>query len=206
MPDFTYSPATGRYRDTDSGQLVSARAVRDAVDRAVDEASDRLARLAERLRNGEITLASWQTQSMQAIKDVHLAAGMAAHGGKAQMDQATYGAIGYRIRSEYAYLRQFAREIEDGTQPLGGRLTARARLYGQAARVTFTVVERRDQKERGATFERSIMSASEHCQGCRDQAALGWQPVGTLIPPGARSCGSNCRCRLTYSFKGEVAA
>jgi hypothetical protein len=205
VADFTYSPETGRYRGSD-GKLVGARAVRDAADRTVDEASDRLAALAERLRSGEITLAEWQTRSMAVIKDAHVAAGLAAHGGRARMDQATYGALGHRIRGEYAYLRGMAREVADGTQPLDGRLTARARLYGQAARPTYEAITARDQRARGATYERNILGAGESCEGCRAQSALGWVAVGTLAPVGARSCRSNCRCRIAYSAKAEVAA
>jgi hypothetical protein len=99
MADFTYSSSTGRYRDAD-GKLVSFRAVRDAVDRTVDEASDRLGRLAERLRSGEITLADFQTSAMATIKDVHLATGIAAHGGKAAMGRATFETV--RARDDVA--------------------------------------------------------------------------------------------------------
>jgi hypothetical protein len=203
MADFTYSSSTGRYRDAD-GKLVSFRAVRDAVDRTVDEASDRLGRLAERLRSGEITLADFQTSAMATIKDVHLATGIAAHGGKAAMDQATYGAIGYRIRSEYAYLRGMAREIADGIQPLDGRLAARARLYGQAGRATFETVRARDDVARGADEERNVLSPSEHCDQCRSLAALEWVPVGTLPPIGARTCGSNDRCSIRRRGNREI--
>jgi hypothetical protein len=205
MPDFRFSSSTGHYRDVD-GRLVSFRSVRDAVDRTVDLASDRLAALAERLRAGSITLADWQRESMLVIKDVHVATGMAAHGGLAAMDQATWGAIGHRVRDEYAYLRGMARQIESGQQPLDGRLVARARLYGQAGRVTFSVITARDQRARGATFERSILSSAEHCEDCRNQASLGWVAIGTLIPLGARACRSNDRCRIEYSFKAEEAA
>jgi hypothetical protein len=206
MSDFTFDPKTSRYRDNDSGKFITDRAVREAVDRVADEASARLAALSGRLRSGDVTLATWQREAMATIKDAHLAAGIAAHGGTARMDQHTWGLIGRQIREEYRYLRDLASDIASGRQPLNGRLVARAGMYGQAARSTFSSVLARDQLLRGATLERNILSAAESCASCRAQSALGWVALGTLTPIGARSCMSNCRCRITYSLKAQAAA
>jgi hypothetical protein len=201
MPDFTFDPKTSRYRDTASGKFITDRTVREGVDRVTDEASARLAALSGRLRSGDVTLATWQREAMATIKDAHLAAGIAAHGGTARMDAHTWGLIGRQIRDEYRYLRDFAQQIASGEQALTG-----VAQYGQAARGTFSAVLARDQLLRGATYERSILGAAEHCSDCVAQAARGWCPLGSLTPIGARACRSNCRCRLAYSIKREVAA
>jgi hypothetical protein len=204
MADYTFDHRTGRYRD-EAGRFVPERLVREAVDRVTDEASARLAALSDRLAAQEIALSTWQREAMAIVKDAHLAAGIAAHGGISQMDQHTYGFIGHQIRDEYQYLQHFAEAIATGRQPLSG-VAARAQQYGQAARSTFSRVFARDQLLRGAQYERSILSSAEHCSDCVDQAGRGWAPVGSLVPPGARRCRSNCRCRLTYSFKDVAAA
>jgi hypothetical protein len=205
MTDFTFAPAAGRYRG-EAGRLVTFKAVRDAVDRVTDEASVCLGTLAGQLRTGEVTLEDWQRQSMAIVKNAHIAAGMAAHGGIRHMDQETWGYLGQRIRAEYGYLRDMAAQIANGAQPLNGRLEARARLYGQAARATYESVTGRDQRAIGASLERNILNPGEHCAACKAQSALGWVAVGTLTPIGARTCMANCRCRISYSFKAEAAA
>jgi hypothetical protein len=193
----TYDTSTGRYRDTATGRLVSERAIRDQVDALADAASERLATLTDHLLRGDLTLAEWQSQGMAVIKVSHVAVGVVAQGGKAQMTAVHYGSLGHEIRDQYAYLRDFANGIADGSVPLDGRLISRAGMYGQAARVTYEKVVARDALGRGLTEERSILHASESCASCRAQAALGWVAVGTLIPIGSRTCLSRCRCTMS---------
>jgi hypothetical protein len=203
---FTYSGRTGRYRDNRTGRFVREQAVREAVDRVADLTSERLADLSRRLIAGHVSLAEWQAQGAQAIKEAHLATAMAAHGGRARMTPADWGRVGQRLRTEYVYLDDFARQIAEARQPMNGRLVARARLYGQAARSTFRAVRDRDARlERGAYLERNVISSKEACAGCREQTRRGWSPLGTLVPPGQRQCRGNCRCRLAYREIGGGA-
>lgn len=193
---YRWDAASGRYRDLQTGRFIPGAVVREAVDRVCDLAAERLAGLSQRLLDGSISLADWQQQAMQLVKATHLAAGVAAHGGRAQMAPADYGAIGRRLRDEYAYLRGFAQEIADGRQPLDGRLVARARLYGQAARSNYEAVRLRDDRTRGMAVERNVLGAGEHCSVCPALARRGWVPIGTLPPVGARPCRSNDRCTI----------
>lgn len=206
MATFAYSVARGQYRNTETGRWVSETAVRSEIDRLADAASGQLAALTEQMRRGDLTLADWQSQAMATIKTSHVAAGVIAQGGRKSMDQATWGFTGQRIRAEYTYLRTFANGIADGTIPLDGRIAVRAGLYGQAARSTYSAVVARGAADRGAHSERNILSASESCSQCQAQSAMGWVPLGTLIPPGSRTCLANCKCRLTYSKVEALAA
>lgn len=205
MP-FTFSPETGRYRDTTSGHLVSEATVRRAVDAVADAASDRLADLSARLLRGELKLSEFQLEAMRVVKTAHVATGIVAHGGTAQMTPARWGFLGSRIKAEYGYLRSFAEQIADGTQVLDGRLAARARLYGQASRATFSAAVARDQPNRGYVSERNILNSRESCDQCRALSALGWVPIGSLPIPGGRECVTNCHCRLAYSMEAAAAA
>lgn len=46
------------------------------------------------------------------------------------------------------------------------------------------------------------MPKTEHCSECPEDAAKGWQPVGTLKPIGARECEYRCLCHFEYSDDG----
>lgn len=49
--------------------------------------------------------------------------------------------------------------------------------------------------------ERLVMGRpkTDHCPECPNDAALGWQPIGTLRPIGDRECGVLCLCHFEYS-------
>lgn len=204
---YTFDAGRGRYRDTSSGRFVAEGRVRLGVDAVADLASERLADLTERLIAGNLSLSSWQAQSMAIVKASHLAAGVVAGGGIAQMTPSAYGFLGSEIRAQYGYLAQFAARLSAGALPLDARLVARAGMYGQHARVTYEAVRRRDQRARGYRFEKNILHAQESCQQCRGCSALGWVEIGRLPPIGSRSCLARCRCTISYrKAPVEVAA
>lgn len=207
MADLAWDDRQGRYRDT-RGRFVSDSTVRRVVDQVADAASERMAEASIRLLAGETSLGSWMLQMQQAIKLAHGAAAVLAHGGAAQMTPARWGAAGPIVKGEYQYLRAFGDDIASGRQPLNGSLTARARQYGQAGRVTFELTRGRDQQQRGYRFERNVLAPAEHCAVCVGETARGWVPIGSLIPIGRRTCRGNDRCHVRYSrtAEGEAAA
>ena len=203
--DLTFNAVAGRFAD-ERGRFVSEARVRQAVDQIADTASARLTAASTRLLAGELSLASWQVESMATVKSAHLATSTIANGGAARMGFSEYGRVGNHLRGEYAYMRDMAAQIADGRQPLNGSLTARAAQYGQGVRVTYERERGRGQAARGYTSERNRLSSSEHCSQCREQTARGWQPIGTLVPVGRRLCRGNCRCSVEYSREAAKAA
>jgi hypothetical protein len=194
---YQFDPRVGRYRD-DAGHFVPERTVRDAVDNLADLSSERMAALTQRLQAGSLQLADWQQQAMMEIRNAHVAAAVVAHGGRLQMAPADWLVVAREVKTEYAYLRDFAGQIADGTQPLDGRLVARSGLYGQAARSTFEAVRRRDERNRGTDQERNVLHGGDHCSLCPDLSARGWVPIGSLPLIGSRPCGPNDRCTLAF--------
>jgi hypothetical protein len=190
---FTWDPAARRYRGP-TGAFVPDAAVRQAVDAVVDGSGARLAVLTQRLVDGALDLATWQQQMAAELKALHVATATAAHGGWAQMSPADWGWVGQRLRTQYGYLRDWAADLAAGRASLDGRAVARATLYGDAARQTYQEMTRRDARLHGGTEERRLLRATESCAGCRAQAALGWQPAGTLAPLGSQPCLTRCRC------------
>jgi hypothetical protein len=172
--------------------------VRAALDAALDTASLTVKTLSDGLRVGTVPLAVWQEQMAQAVKSTHLAAAALARGGWAQMDARAYGAVGREVRTQYEFLRNFAADIASGKQPLDGSLPRRAELYIQAGRMTYYLMEQREQARLGRTEERNIRAASDSCDGCLAASALGWVAIGTLPPVGARDCLTRCRCSVEY--------
>jgi hypothetical protein len=194
----SFDTATGRYRDAATGRYVSDASVRSVVDSIADGASARMAAASERMLAGDMLLAEFQSTMMREVKLSQLAASTIAHGGQAQMGFSQYGAAGNAIRVQYDYIRQFAAQVADGTQPLNGSLIARAKQYGQASRVTYSKEYGRDQMQRGYAFERNILGAAEHCSLCPDLTTRGWVPIGSLPSVGSRPCRSNDRCHIVY--------
>jgi hypothetical protein len=193
MAGFRYSPTKQTYRDG-KGRAVADVKLRQAVAQVADGAALHLSDLTERFSAGELPLTEWEQAVAQELKLAHLSIGMVARGGRAAMTQADWGYIGQGLRAEYAYLTQFARQVEAGTAGSAARLKARVKLYAQSARLTFERIRERDAREVGLDQERNVLGASESCVECPALSARGYVPAGTLPPVGSRACLVNCKC------------
>lgn len=179
--------------------MLDTDATRRGVDALIAYAAARMHKQSADYRNQAITAAAWIALMQGEIKAVHIAAALAAYGGRDQMDQRKWGVVGQIIRQQYQFQRAFVLAVLSGKQRQNGHMDARAMLYAQAARVTYLNIQRRVQADDGMRWERNELGAHESCRGCIGQAALGWVPIGTLIPIGSRQCGPNCRCAISYS-------
>lgn len=207
MPRFRFNEKAGRFHAS-SGRFLPYSTVRGYLDRALDRHSENIRALTESLRDRTLTLGQWERAMRVELKSIHIYSGMMAKGGRAQLSQSDFGRIGRELRDQYGFLREFADAVANGSQPVDGRLTARARLYAQSGRVTFHLVERTDMIRRGWDSEENVLAAAEHCEGCLAETARGRVPIGTLVPIGQRPCRTNDRCRIRYSNSrtGAIAA
>lgn len=197
--DFAWNETAGRYISLKTGRFVPFSAVRDQLESVIDQSAIRMNAVTQQLIDKQISIVEWQSTMMEQIKLSHTAAAAASRGGWAQMSQSDWGATGRMIRDQYDYLRNFADQIANGEQALDGRALIRADLYGDAARGTFEQMRRRyEQQQNGMEEEIRILGEADHCPGCLDQAALGWQPIGTLDPIGAEECITRCHCTFKY--------
>ena len=197
---YAWNPAsgtTGRYRDRATGRYVSELNVRGDLDKYIDAKNSVLDDLANQLRNREISLADWQLQMRNEIRNMHNAAAMVAKGGRNQMTYADWGRVGQRLRFQYGKLDDWARDIASGKAPIDGRLNWRARLYGQAARGTYEQQRRAMAAEKGNDEEMRILHAKESCNGCIAIAGY-WAPIGTLPDIGSQECSTNDMCTFEY--------
>lgn len=200
---YSYNPKALRY--TKNGRFVSAKEVRDAVDTVIDKEALHLQSIAQALVDRRINLPEWQIQTSAALKNLHVAMGLAAGGGLNNISASDLGFIASQIKEQYKYLRGLALQIKRGQQKLDASLVARAGSYAQAARGTYESVLQRRAKGAGLKQERSMLdSSADHCNPCVSEAGKGWVSIGSLIPIGQRSCLWNCRCYMTYRT-GEAA-
>lgn len=205
MPGFTFDPTIQRYRDS-RGRLVADATVRAALDQVLDQQTQQVRDLSQRLLDGTIALGAWQLGMMQTIKQAHVVALATAHGGWEQVNQSDYGWVGSQIKPQYQYLRQFAQDLASGAQPMSGVVVARATLYVGAARVTHREAQRRIAAQRMVGEERRVLGVADHCRTCVQQAKLGWQPFGTLRRIGDSECRVNCRCVFQFTATPALVA
>src|SRR5689334_18066744 len=122
---FSYDPRTGRFRGR-GGRFLSARHIRDAVDKRLDAASREIKAVSEAYRRGEISGAEWMQRMRSSIRETHVMSALAAKGGREGLSQREFGILGARIRHQYAYLRDFASGLTNGTVTTDGRFLQRA--------------------------------------------------------------------------------
>lgn len=197
-PEYGWSERASRYYNLSTGRFVSTSNVKTALEGVVTRSQANVRGLSQALLDGDITLAEWRAAMMSEVKVMHVASSAAARGGWAQMSQGDWGYTGNLVKKQYAYLERFAQDIASGKQKLDGRLLTRAGLYAEAPRGSFAEMFRRMMTGKGMTEERRVLGAAEHCDGCLEQAGLGWQPINTLDPIGAEECRTHCQCEFEY--------
>lgn len=205
LTGYSWNPTAHRYIDNETGQFVSNAVIRDGLENVIDLSGVNMNALTQQLINNEISLANWQTGMMEQIKLTHTASAALSNGGWAQMSQADWGATGRLIRDQYDYLRNFANQIADGTQPLDGRVLVRADMYADAANTTYSTIQTRSYTEQGYDEEIRIKENDPNvCDDCVEWAGMGWQPIGTLPEPGQDSvCLTRCRCHKEFRKSAE---
>ena len=196
--EWSYDRNAGRYRD-ERGKFLSQAAVQKLVDGRINKLEAQLKQFTRMLGNGSISLDQWQGSIREAIKAAHIQAAIIGHGGRGNMGSAEYGRVGQRLRSEYAYLQNFASDL------LGRRISApmalaRIGLYAESVRGSYWLGTELRQQGQGYSLMRRILDdQAQHCADCLAFAARGTVPIGSVPLPGQRcECGARCRCTVRY--------
>ncbi len=195
---WSYDRNTGRYRD-EKGKFLSKAAIDALVDGRINKLGVMLKRFTNMLIDGSITLDQWQGSVREAIKAAHIQATIIGHGGRDGMGSAEYGRVGQRLRQEYSYLQDFARDLLEQRSSRAMAL-ARIGLYAESVRGSFWEGSSIRQEQEGYSLMRRILDPqAKHCQDCLDYAARGLVPIGSVPLPGQRcACRARCRCRVEY--------
>jgi len=192
----------GRYRAlTPSGglgKMVSIKDITAQSQKLADAVADKLAGLAADAVNGEISPAYFFQAAQAELRNSYNSFASLGKGGWNEMTAIEFGRNGGHLKSEYAYLRDFAKAIENG-EVTEAQAMARARQYGGKAYSRYTDEDMRRKRESGEHTQEKwgpTVGDSAVCEDCTAFEAMGWQPLGAFPAPasGGTRCGGNCRC------------
>jgi hypothetical protein len=193
MPDFLWNPESRTY--SADGESLDSRTVRDWVREAVDSSKERVREAAEAYRKGEINLPAFVITIREEMVNAQTASAVIARGGREQMGNSEWGALGSRVRENNTYLRAFERGLANGEIPLDGRIDSRAGLYIDSAVVDYENEVIAREKDAGVATVVWICADDEaSCEDCVD--AAGEYPIDEVPALGSLSCVNNCRCTI----------
>lgn len=164
-----------------------------------------ISQLADSLRTGQISLGEWEAAMRDMLREQYITAMELAKGGREFVTPSDWGYVGSALKKQYGYLSNFAQEIAANPSAwMNGRLNARMNLYAESGYAALEDFIRREHIEQGFDEERRLLGEADHCPGCLEQAAQGWQPIGTLDPIGAEECVTHCKCEFDYRKTGNA--
>lgn len=201
-PEFYYDPKAGRYRyakgTVGAGQFVPPAAVTALTQKQIQSVQADMGTLGQMLVDGKISLATWQTETANALKIIHSQQYLLGVGGKANMTSADYLAIGRELKDQYSWLRMFAQEVTQGVMS-AAQFKARLQLYAAAASVSFARGQQASALREGKRYMQRFLRPAEHCPDCPGYAARGRVPIGELpLPTQDCQCRANCKCYVEY--------
>jgi len=226
--NLTWNAAAQRYISP-KGTFLSGAKVRAVIDADIDAAAARMvehgAKLkdaSQLLKDGAMSQAQytaavrdWRNNMAASVKAAHLGQGAAACGGFAQMGAKENGAVGGRLKSQYRYLENFAKEavanpdivlsLDKSRRPFDERVKA----YSESSRETFEALQQSAHADAGfLSMENEEDVEAEHCKGpisCPAMTALGRVAIddARFLLPGKRRCKFKCRCETRY-FKAAA--
>lgn len=207
-PFWGWNPKTGRYFDKSTGRFLSQRAVELLQKRHINLIVQDISTIGDLLLKGQINLQTFQEATAKSMKTLHLHQMLLARGGVKHATPEDYLAVGREVRNQYAYLRQFAIDLQRGYSigekgnrvPMTeARFRARLQMYAKAGRVSYEIGLQQQAKSQGKYYMRRFLGIAHHCSSCPRYAAMGVQLVGILPLPTHRcECRANCKCYVRY--------
>ena len=195
---YYWDSAIGRYREAVTGRLISERTLLSLGERYYGYAQGIIQDYTEQFLRGGIDIARWQELVALELKDAYNINMLIGRGGKAAAEWADYGRIGGRLHFEYRRLDLFAQEIKGGMLS-DDYIRNRASMYADGVRSAYFDGLRAAKEAGEFVEERRVLNPADHCDDCVEYAARGWQPIGTLPPPGIDSeCLHNCKCDMEF--------
>ena len=220
---YYWDPSIARYRNAETGRLVSRRVIEGYVTESIAAASsapavvsqgvisagvDNYANLAAA---GLVTPEQFVDLMKGEVKREYIRQYLLGIGGLDQMTPADWGSIGGMLKEQYGYLNGFADALATG-QLTEGQITNRARMYVNSAREAFNRADWRAHIKAGYDEVRWVLNAqAENCPDCIELDAMGWQKIeddpfdGCYPGSGCTVCLTACQCGLDYrkSEEGE---
>lgn len=203
-PEWIYEAGTGRYRDRKTGRFLSRRTVQGLVQGRINSLSSEVESLGEQLLSGRLTLNDWQFEVAEKLRTLWVQQFALGRGGVDQVTPNEWLTVGRLLKSQYAFLRGFARDIASG-RVTEAQLLPRLRLYVQASSFAYWAGTDAAERARGKQFMQRLLGVAEHCPDCLRYASMGVQPIGSLpLPTVGCVCRANCRCSVRYYTAEEA--
>lgn len=195
---FWWDSTAARYRDA-QGHFVPRILVRKSLDRIAAASGQRMRVMGQQLGKGTVSLTDFHLAMRQEVKTAFINNAAAAKGGYAQLTASDFGRVGNEVKKQYQFIDNFVTELYGGVVKTGTKgFLSRVQLYFNTARAFFYKMDREVQEIAEMTEERNRLHPAEHCSECLAMSAMGWVPIGTLVPIGERECVGNDRCDMEY--------
>ena len=164
---YTWDKYRGQYVSNWTGKHVQDATVRRAVRGGHEYLRKDNNILTNKLLKGDVNIAQWQKGIARNLKE-SWGASMRTGAGP-PMSTSVRGKLGNRMRREYAYLDNFAKEIANG-KLTEGQIRIRIDMYADAATVPYWLGTADAKKQAGYREGKRVLGAADHCF-----------PAGTLI-------------------------
>jgi hypothetical protein len=201
--EFEFIKGSARYRYKDSKRFVSREAVKVLTRKAIDQTERNLTTIADQLVAKTITVGEWERQTKEGLKQLHVWNYMLGAGGQHNLIDRDYGLMGAKVKNEYKYLRNFAKQLLNG-EVSEGQFRYRLNMYVNATDNTHELAINEAHYKAGFRWERRIRTKENSCFPCIGMALAGWRPIGFFPEPGNDcNCRSNCGCYKDFSKEDD---
>jgi hypothetical protein len=204
--EFEFDTKTQQYRYKDSGKFLGRQAMKTLTQKAINQTEDQLTKIADSLVDRTITLADWEAQTQNKLRQLHTWQYHLGIGGQKNFTPQDQAVLNDRLIQEFGYLRNFANAINDGNLS-EAQFRYRLNLYVNNTDNTYELAFYKGHIRNGYKWERRIRSKTESCTECLFYESLGWRTIGNLPNPGSQcSCQANCGCYKEFSKADFIPA
>lgn len=168
---WSWSQSAHRYRNTSTGQFIGQSKMTDLRDEFVEAKREVAQSLASDLAAGKATIQEFEVAFRREIKSSFVDQYVLAKGGRSNMTQADWGAVGRMVRDQYGFAHDFAVDIANG-QLSQAQIASRAAAYISSSTQAF---------ERGRS------------------ASFGAPTLPQYPADGGTVCRSNCKCNWSIA-------
>lgn len=202
---YVYDPEKDKYINLATGRAVSEKDLRRYVFNVSREASTRMKKSTQQLIAGVILLAAWYESMRSLMSALYRTVFILSLGGFLFEDDTARNVFYLLMLPQLGRLDNFERQLEIGRQKLDGSALNRAGLYGSYGNGLWQNVGLEKAPKKGYTEAKNILGITDdHCHnendrpGCLEVTEKGWMPIQEMPAVGARTCYSNCLCRVIY--------
>ena len=195
MPDYQWDPRRRQYIKPNGKPLTPAEQRKIGL-RIVSKSADALEDLTQTYVDGKITSRIGPLQCAKASRPRIAPCPSSPLAAKNRWAQGSAGSSAHCSCSNTASSAASCMGVQSGDDtPSPGR----SAQYGQSGWISYTESIAQREKYAGMQEERSFLEPdADHCEECFQEAGKGWQPIGTLVPVGDRTCRANDQCEFEY--------